>query len=132
MKDGYWKVTIFFILSYFLQTNFGLAQSNYSLFSYSAEHGLSHSSVSSITKDSDGFMWMATWNGLHRFDGTSFRTFKETTDRKSYLESRRMIKIAEGTDDKLWVLTYDKQLYWFDKKKRYFTDQAEFLGGDDH
>lgn len=120
MKDGYWKVTIFFILSYFLQTNFGLAQSNYSLFSYSAEHGLSHSSVSSITKDSDGFMWMATWNGLHRFDGTSFRTFKETTDRKSYLESRRMIKIAEGTDDKLWVLTYDKQLYWFDKKKEIF------------
>jgi signal transduction histidine kinase/DNA-binding response OmpR family regulator/ligand-binding sensor domain-containing protein len=31
-----------------------------------------------------------------------------------------MVKIAEGTEDKLWVLTYDKQLYWFDKKAEVF------------
>lgn len=120
MKDGYLKVTILLFLSYFLQNRHGLAQSNYSLFSYSTEHGLSHSSVSKITKDRNGIMWMATWNGLHRFDGTSFRTFKKAAGRKSYLESRRMIRIAEGADDKLWVLTYDKQLYWFDKKSEVF------------
>lgn len=120
MKDGYIKVTILIILSYFLQNRYGLAQSHYSLFSYSTEHGLSHSSVSKFTQDGHGIMWMATWNGLHRFDGTSFRTIKNTTDRKSYLESRRMIKIAEGTEDKLWVLTNDKQFYWFDKKTEVF------------
>ncbi|PRY53226.1 two component regulator with propeller domain [Arcticibacter pallidicorallinus] len=120
MKGWYLKVTILIIFSYFFQIRHGLAQSNYSLVSYSTEHGLAHSSVSKITKDRHGIMWMATWNGLHRFDGTSFRTFKKTTDRKSYLESRRMVRIAEGLGDKLWVLTYDKQLYWFDKKAEVF------------
>lgn len=120
MKHGYLKVTILIILSCFLQNRQGLAQSNYSLISYSTEHGLSHSSVSKVTKDRHGIMWMATWNGLHRFDGTSFRTFKDIGKRKSYLESSRVVKMAEGTEDKLWLLTYDKQLYWFDKKVEVF------------
>ena len=71
----------------------GLAQPNYTLASYSGKQGLSHNSVSSILKDEDGFMWMATWDGLNRFDGTSFRTFKKGDDRKVGLKSQRMIQL---------------------------------------
>lgn len=98
----------------------GLAQPNYTLASYSGKQGLSHNSVSSILKDEDGFMWMATWDGLNRFDGTSFRTFKKGDDRKVGLKSQRMIQLIDGKDDRIWILTYDKQVYWFDKKTELF------------
>src|SRR5690554_928516 len=37
--------------------------------------GLSNSNVLSIFRDSDGFMWFGTANGLNRFDGTEMKTF---------------------------------------------------------
>lgn len=39
---------------------------------YDLEDGLSHRAVSKILQDSAGFIWVATINGLHRFDGYEF------------------------------------------------------------
>lgn len=39
---------------------------------YDFEDGLSHRIVSKILQDSTGFIWMATINGLNRFDGYEF------------------------------------------------------------
>ncbi|RRN77187.1 hypothetical protein EIM50_20885, partial [Pseudoxanthomonas sp. SGD-10] len=43
---------------------------------YSTEHGLSHDGVLCITEDSEGFMWFGTWDGINRFDGNNFITYK--------------------------------------------------------
>ncbi|SEI45205.1 Signal transduction histidine kinase [Dyadobacter koreensis] len=45
---------------------------------YSDENGLPQNSVKAITKDSNGFVWLATEDGLVRFDGQSFYTFNRT------------------------------------------------------
>ena len=31
--------------------------------------------ITAIAQDSTGFMWLATWSGLHRFDGTRFTDY---------------------------------------------------------
>ena len=43
---------------------------------FSVNEGLSQSNVSSIFQDHLGFMWFGTFDGLNRFDGVSFTSFK--------------------------------------------------------
>lgn len=52
----------------------------YSVVNYTDENGLPQNSVKAITQGRDGFVWIATENGLVRFDGLHFFTFnKENT-----------------------------------------------------
>src|ERR1700744_5288263 len=39
-------------------------------------NGLSQNSVLSIAQDGQGFIWLATRNGLNRYDGHSVRVYK--------------------------------------------------------
>lgn len=41
------------------------------------ERGLSQNTVNSLVQDSDGFLWIGTWDGLNKFDGYSFNTFNK-------------------------------------------------------
>ena len=50
-------------------------QSRYSLTSWKVEDGLPQGSVRSVTQTKDGYLWIATWNGLARFDGIKFTIF---------------------------------------------------------
>lgn len=41
------------------------------------ENGLSNNVINSIEQDSLGFIWVATPDGLNRYDGTQFKTYKK-------------------------------------------------------
>ena len=56
-----------------------LAQ-GYSVQYFDEADGLSHGHVSEILQDTTGMIWIATWNGLNRFDGKHFVSFKVSTD----------------------------------------------------
>ena len=45
---------------------------SYVLTKYNSKTGISHDFVRQIVADSSGFIWMATWDGLTRYDGTDF------------------------------------------------------------
>ncbi|WP_170299252.1 ligand-binding sensor domain-containing protein [Larkinella terrae] len=51
------------------------AQSQFSMVQYTAENGLPQNSIKGISQDSYGFVWLATEDGLVRFDGHQFRVF---------------------------------------------------------
>ncbi|PRD46497.1 hybrid sensor histidine kinase/response regulator transcription factor [Sphingobacterium haloxyli] len=90
------------------------------LTTYTKENGPSHRTVSCITKDKDGFLWLGTWNGINRYDGTTFKTFDGIQQNsESFLLNRRIIQILDD-DDYLWILTYDHQIYWFNKTTERF------------
>ena len=42
---------------------------------YSAKDGLSQNTVADFLQDDKGYIWMATWNGLEKFDGYTFQAF---------------------------------------------------------
>jgi len=42
---------------------------------YSTKDGLSHNYINSITQDQYGYIWIATYKGLNRFDGSTFQQF---------------------------------------------------------
>lgn len=47
---------------------------------YDFGDGLSHRNVFKILQDEEGFIWMATINGLNRFDGYDFTTFSSRSE----------------------------------------------------
>ena len=52
------------------------SQSNIRFDHLSVKDGLSQNHVTRILKDSKGFMWFCTPNGLNRYDGKSFKVYK--------------------------------------------------------
>ena len=111
----------FCIILLFILPLVGSPQAVGHLTTYTKENGPSHRTVSCITKDKDGFLWLGTWNGINRYDGTTFKTFDVVQEHGNSLslQTRRIIQILDD-DDYLWVLTYDHQVYWFNKKTERF------------
>lgn len=69
------------------------------------ENGLSQSSVLSIYQDSKGFLWFGTSDGLNRYDGYSFKIYKNDI-RNPYSISNNVINhITEDPDGNLWIAT---------------------------
>ncbi|WP_254412512.1 sensor histidine kinase [Dyadobacter diqingensis] len=54
------------------------AQSNYSVSHFTDENGLPQNSIRGIVSDVNGFIWLATEDGLLRFDGNRFYIFNNT------------------------------------------------------
>lgn len=68
---------IFLLIGFILYSQtFVLAQfTNEDIKVYDIDDGLSHRNIFKIQQDAYGFIWVATINGLNRFDGSSFITF---------------------------------------------------------
>ncbi|OZI08098.1 hypothetical protein BWI93_11150 [Siphonobacter sp. BAB-5385] len=49
--------------------------------SYSNKDGLSSSTIYSLCKDHFGFLWLATEDGLNRFDGTNFKIYRHDAEK---------------------------------------------------
>src|SRR5690606_16546297 len=94
---------------------------------YSTADGLSNNKVWNIIKDDEGFMWMATWSGLNRFDGHNFITFKTSPGDKSALKNDRIQELVDDKNGNLWTRAYDKQVYLFDKNTQVFTPLSQLL-----
>ncbi|TMM56641.1 helix-turn-helix domain-containing protein [Maribacter algarum] len=71
----------------------------------SLEDGLSQSSVAPIIKDSEGFMWFGTEDGLNRYDGSNFKVYRHQPNDKESLSNSYILSIMEEKDGFLWVGT---------------------------
>lgn len=67
------------------------------------EHGLSNNDVTCIFKDSAGFMWFGTYDGLNRYDGYGFRKYKHIIDDSFSLKNNRISAIAEDDEQRMWI-----------------------------
>lgn len=72
--------------------------------SFNAENGLTQNDVTSITQDCSGFVWMATNNGLNRFDGHRIVTFKHSLDTlKESISENLITSIVTDSANCLWI-----------------------------
>lgn len=53
-----------------------VASVNFDFQHFTTKDGLPHNYINSIYQDSDGFIWLATRNGVCRYDGYAFDTYK--------------------------------------------------------
>ena len=77
--------------------------------------GLSHWHTSRTVQDSTGFMWIATWNGLNRFDGTRFVTFKTNAGDSISTPSDKLRRITLTEDNNL-ICVVEDSMYLFNTR----------------
>lgn len=72
--------------------------------------GLSQSSVVSISFDEKGFVWMATQDGLNRYDGKDFLVVDRKFDDITSGSYSRLGKVIRGDSACLWIISKGGQL----------------------
>jgi GAF domain-containing protein/ligand-binding sensor domain-containing protein len=72
----------------------------------SLEQGLSQSVVTSMLRDSRGFMWFGTQDGLNRYDGYEFVVYKHDPADPSSLSESYIAALHEDASGALWIGTY--------------------------
>src|SRR5476651_1300021 len=60
--------------------------------------GLSQININCIIQDSRGFMWIGTRNGLNRYDGYKFTTFRYDAKNDSSLSNNMITDLAEDRE----------------------------------
>ena len=71
----------------------------------SFKEGLAQSPISTIIKDSKGFVWLGNWKGLARYDGYTFRTFQHQANNPKSISHNRINSIIEDRHKQLWIGT---------------------------
>ena len=104
---------LFSVLIYILAQQVSFAQPYCDVRTFSMRDGLSANVISDMGQDANGLMWFSTYNGLCCYDGYRFITFRGT-EGVDQLTSNRIFKIKPEGKAGIWVITYDRRLYFFD------------------
>ena len=100
-------------------------QSQLQLNKISGTEGLSQNTVKSIIQDSNGFIWVGTYNGINKYDGYSMVHYKFLNEVNS-LSSNIIISLFEDKDGYIWAGTTNAGLNRIDprtgKVEVYFDD----------
>lgn len=89
---------------------------------YSAKDGLSQNTVADFLQDDKGYIWMATWNGLEKFDGYTFQNYKSYPTDDTRLEYNRIQQIIKSQKGNILCITYNNLLYLFDTRTEKFRN----------
>lgn len=70
---------------------------------FGEEKGLNLNGLHDIFQDREGFIWLATSDGLVRFDGFSFRVFKNVPGDSTSIYANNTTYLREDADGNIWV-----------------------------
>jgi signal transduction histidine kinase/ligand-binding sensor domain-containing protein len=88
---------------------------------FSIEQGLSQNTVQAITQDKQGFLWFGTQDGLCRYDGYSFLTFRAKKNDSTSLAVSAISALMVDSKGTLWVGTEGGGLSRYNAHNRSFT-----------
>lgn len=97
------------------------AQTGSRITNYTTETGLSQNTVTDILKGESGFIWIATMDGLSRFDGYDFRNYKADSKALDRSTSNQFVSIKQDGSGQLWILNDIGQVLRFDPAQEQFT-----------
>ncbi len=70
--------------------------------SWNTDDGLTSESANDLIQTEDGYIWIATYTGLHRFDGKDFTVFNS---QNSSIPSSNVLDLDIDKDGELWIGT---------------------------
>jgi PAS domain S-box-containing protein len=123
MRNGKYFLTYLKSTISFIGVYFGLFLVTQSLFAGHDKIQFTHPlkieyMIYDILQDRDGFIWLATYGGLMRYDGYDLKVFKKSSDT---ISSNSIASIFEDSKGKIWICTADGGLNRYDKETNRFT-----------
>lgn len=94
----------------------------YSFTHYSTANGLVSNHVNAVAQDKKGFIWMATTNGLQRFDGRDFITFKHNRNTPGTIPSNNLATLYCDSKGRIWIVDEDNRIGLFDNERFQYQD----------
>ena len=93
----------------------------------SLRDGLASNAISSMEQTHDQLMWFSSWNGLNCYDGYTFSTFNDHTGHNRTLTTNRLLKIKPSEVNGIWCLTYDRQVFLFNRSTCRFLNVSALI-----
>jgi len=95
----------------------------------SLKEGLSQSTVFNILQDSIGYLWIATDDGLNRYDGYKFTLFKNDKNDPQSLMDNTVLSLFLHKNHFLWLGT-NRGLSCYDTYLNKFYNYPKTVGGE--
>jgi len=92
--------------------------------------GLHDGEINSITQDSTGNMWFATWSGLIRYDGYNFEVFRPTLGDSTSLPDKKIKIVYSDSKNNLWVATSNYLSLYNEPQNNFTTFNFEGYEGE--
>ena len=95
---------------------------------WSTENGLPQNTIHAIEQSADGYIWLATEEGLARFDGIGFTVFEK--DNTPQLKSSDIRALVSDNQGSLWIGTTDGLVQLRNGRFNTFTTQEGLPGNN--
>ncbi|MBP7810539.1 MAG: hypothetical protein KA163_14700 [Bacteroidia bacterium] len=118
------KRGLYFILLFCVLGIFSFAQLRFKQIDVS--QGLSQNSVNKVFKDSEGYYWIGTQDGLNRYDGFTFDVYRHNRNDTNSLSDNFVLDIAEDKFGNLWIATRNG-LNRYNKRTNLFLNVTRHL-----
>lgn len=115
---------LFFLMLSLLSFLSSMAQPLCTVTKYDEADGVPSSHVTQLLQDDRGFMWFATWNGLCRYDGYDFQTFKPKVGDGCSMTTDRIRNISLLPTNQI-LCRVDQENYLFDLSNYRFRDLTD-------
>ncbi len=89
------------------------------------DQGLPQAFNAAILQDRQGFIWIATLDGLCRYDGRNFKVFQPSADSRPSLSSAAVIDLKEDRDGLIWIITEKGTIDCFNPSDETFENVSE-------
>lgn len=96
----------------------------YSFKRFSVNDGLASNHVLKVVQDKDGYIWMATSNGLQRYDGGNFITFRPIKGSATSVPDVKIVLLFIDRKGNLWIMGDNKRTGIFDTRTFKFHEVA--------
>lgn len=82
--------------------------------------GLPSTTIPALARDRHGYLWAATWDGLTRYDGIGFKTWRYDPNDPSSLSGNVVQALHIDQQDRIWVATESSGLSMLDADRKAF------------
>ncbi len=88
---------------------------------YTTSSGLLSNQVFSIVQDKEGYIWIAGTDGLQRFDGARYKSFRHVAGDNHSITSNQVVQLVIDKKNRLWLLFADGSTGIFNTRNFAFT-----------
>ena len=109
--------TIFVLL--LLSNFFAKAQNTPIIDRLTSNNGLSHNTIRCMLRDTTGFLWFGSLNGLNRYDGVRIKNIDVNSQNSTGLSSGKIKELHNDSRGYIWMRTYSDNFHCYNP----FTEQ---------
>lgn len=99
---------------------------NWVVYEYNESNGLPTGEANTVLQTQDGYVWIGSYGGLIRYDGTVFRNYSK----ENALSSSSIRTLFEDSKGRLWIGTNDRGVYLYENSRFIhceYQNEQEFL-----